>query len=53
MNDGLASRAVWALAVDPRNPSVIYAGSDEGPLFRTTTGGSSWTAIELRPAPTG
>lgn len=53
MNNGLVSRAVWALAVDPRDPSVMYAGSDEGLLFRTTTGGSSWVAIRLDSASPG
>ncbi|MBI4464983.1 MAG: hypothetical protein HY647_09790 [Acidobacteria bacterium] len=35
---------VQALAVDPNNPSVVYAGSWTGTgIFKTTNGGQSWT----------
>ena len=30
------------LAIDPRNPHLIYAGSDRG-LWRSTDGGTSWS----------
>jgi hypothetical protein len=33
---------VGALAIDPMNPSVLYAGNPTG-LFKTSTGGATWT----------
>jgi photosystem II stability/assembly factor-like uncharacterized protein len=32
-----------ALAMDPRNPSTVYAGTSGG-VFKTTNGGASWKA---------
>lgn len=55
INDGLipaeildASLAlgVSALAIDPRNPDTVYAGTNNG-LFKTTNMGESWTRIGL------
>jgi photosystem II stability/assembly factor-like uncharacterized protein len=37
---------VRAIAVHPRDPEVIYAGTSLGP-YRTTDGGESWQAIPL------
>ncbi len=47
---------ISALAIDPTNPQIIYAGSGvgsgfqgpfgEGGIFATTTGGSSWTRAD-------
>jgi photosystem II stability/assembly factor-like uncharacterized protein len=31
------------IAVDPADPSTMYAGSYEGGLFKTTDGGDTWT----------
>src|SRR5579884_95581 len=33
-----------SLAVDPRNGSILYAGSDCGGMFKSTDGGASWQA---------
>jgi uncharacterized protein (TIGR03437 family) len=33
-----------ALAVDPTNPSIVYAGGIE--LYRTTNGGQSWSEVD-------
>jgi hypothetical protein len=33
--------AVYALAIDPQTPNVIYAGT--AGVFKTTSGGSNWT----------
>jgi hypothetical protein len=41
---GLANRCVTSLAIDPLNPSTIYAGTNEG-VFRSTDGGASWRSI--------
>jgi photosystem II stability/assembly factor-like uncharacterized protein len=50
-----APSGVRTLAVDPTDPSVIFAGLDDlynwprgaSTLFKTTDGGASWTAIDL------
>src|SRR5437773_1054244 len=36
---------IAALAVDPRNPSIVYAGSYPG-LYKTIDGGLHWTASD-------
>lgn len=34
-----------AVAVDPNNPNVILEGGAAGGIFKSTDGGSSWTAV--------
>jgi photosystem II stability/assembly factor-like uncharacterized protein len=41
-NDGLDNRLVRALAVDPDDPKVLYAGSWNGQVHASEDGGSSW-----------
>ncbi len=36
---------VFALAVNPVNPSTVYAGTDYDGAFRSTNAGATWTAI--------
>jgi uncharacterized repeat protein (TIGR01451 family) len=36
---------ITALAVDPTNPSVVYAGAAEGGVWKTTDGGVHWTPL--------
>ena len=41
-NAGLpGKRRAYSLAVDPRNPSTLYAGMRDG-VFKTTDGGKTW-----------
>src|SRR5262249_11681896 len=44
---GAPTSEVRALAVDPSNPDVVYAGSwnADGGVFKTTNGGTSWTKV--------
>lgn len=37
---------IRAVAIDPRDPMVLWCGADEGP-FRSTDGGDSWEPVEL------
>jgi hypothetical protein len=34
-----------SIAINPVNPATIYAATNGGGVFNTTTGGSSWTAV--------
>ncbi len=46
--DNIGGRAL-AVAVDPSNPSVVWAGAASGGLWKSTTGGdgaSAWTLID-------
>jgi uncharacterized repeat protein (TIGR01451 family) len=39
------STGVTAIAIDPSNPSVLYAGTPYGRVFRTADAGSTWTDV--------
>jgi len=55
ISDEFASLAMGALAMDPNNPNVIYAGTGEGyyngdaldgvGIYKTTDGGNTWTLL--------
>src|SRR5919198_996515 len=39
---------VWgilALAVDPQNPAIVYAGTSSAGVFKSTDGGGTWSAV--------
>ena len=38
--------SVRAIAVDPRDPRVVYAGGASGIAAKSTDGGKSWTALD-------
>ena len=40
--------SIHALAVDPHNPRVLYAGAYEGDLFKSADGGETWMDITRR-----
>lgn len=39
------SGRVTAIAVHPTNPAIVYVGTAQGGVYRTTDGGTNWTAI--------
>jgi len=41
---GLPRSIVTALAIDPSNPGVLYAGTSAAGVFRSTNAGLTWTA---------
>ena len=49
---GLSGELVYAMAVDPRDSSILYAGASEesvfsrGMLFKSTDGGQKWTTSD-------
>jgi photosystem II stability/assembly factor-like uncharacterized protein len=36
---------IYAIAIDPSAPATLYAGTWGGGVFKTTNGGTSWTAV--------
>ncbi len=44
-NWGYISGWITALAVDPRNADVVYAGAAGGGVWKTTNGGQSWIPL--------
>jgi len=42
---GVISDVVLALAIDPTNSQIIYAGSHASGIFKSSNGGGSWSAI--------
>lgn len=44
---GLPATAVYALAIDPQNPSIVYVGSWGLGVFRSVDGGVSWSGTAL------
>ena len=45
-HDGnLVYGTITAIAVSPVDPAVIYAGTDDGRLWRTNTGGDHWDEV--------
>ena len=36
---------VTALAINPQTPDTLYAGTDGGGVFKSTDGGTNWTAM--------
>jgi photosystem II stability/assembly factor-like uncharacterized protein len=46
INNGLtADWSIWVLAIDPTNPSILYAGTGGAGVFKSTDGGETWRAI--------
>src|SRR6476620_625861 len=46
--DGLTGQSVSAIALDPHNTSIVYAGTREG-VFKSADGGLSWSASNGSP----
>jgi hypothetical protein len=42
---GLSAGRISALAVDPTNPSLVYAGAADGGVWRSTDRGAHWTPV--------
>lgn len=44
VNKGLENYGMYSLAVDVKNPDIVYAGTDGG-LHKSTDGGESWAFV--------
>src|SRR5215213_2054963 len=47
MSTGPDGGRVQTLAIDPVNPNTIYAGTDNGGVFKSTNGGNLWTKASI------
>ena len=45
VNTGLTATSVSALAIDPKTPATLYAGTYNGGVFKSTNGGGNWSAV--------
>jgi photosystem II stability/assembly factor-like uncharacterized protein len=45
VNAGLPSTTVSAIAIDPSTPSLVYIGTSDAGVFRSTDAGRTWTPI--------
>ncbi len=36
---------IYALAIDPTTPNTLYAGTSGGGMFKSTNGGTIWSAV--------
>src|SRR5438105_3950912 len=46
-SNGPEGGRVFALVIDPVNPTTLYAGTCGNGLFKSTNGGANWTALTL------
>jgi photosystem II stability/assembly factor-like uncharacterized protein len=45
INAGLTNPHIMALVINPRNPSMIFAGTSTGGVFTSTDAGASWSPM--------
>ncbi|MEK6288871.1 MAG: SBBP repeat-containing protein [Acidobacteriota bacterium] len=45
INTGLTNWTITSLAVDPSNPTTVFAGTAGSGIFKSTNGGDNWSAI--------
>lgn len=45
VNDGLSIRKVWTVAMNPKDPDQLWAGTHFSYLFRSTDRGHTWSVV--------
>ena len=50
INNGLTTLNIRTLAMSPRNPDELFAGTNGSGLYHSTDGGESWTPMPLKAA---
>src|SRR3989475_617660 len=50
VDTGLHAPGFGALAIDPKAPSTVYAGTGTAGAFKSTDGGASWSAVFTGPS---
>ena len=51
-NQGLPNLAMFKLAIDPKTPTTLYAGSQRSGVWKTLDGGMTWAPINNGLSPT-
>jgi hypothetical protein len=51
INQGIATLNICALAMNPKNPQILYAGTNGCGLYRSTDASATWTGVPLKAAP--
>ncbi len=44
-NSGFGSSKISSVIIDPKNPEVLYAGSDDDGVFKSSNGGERWYPV--------
>lgn len=39
---GLVNQTIWTVAINPQNSQILYSGTDENGLYKSTNAGSGW-----------
>jgi photosystem II stability/assembly factor-like uncharacterized protein len=47
INAGLPDALIGVLAIDPKTPNVLYAGTDSHGVFKSSNGGESWATVNV------
>jgi photosystem II stability/assembly factor-like uncharacterized protein len=48
-NSGIPATTSFSIAPDPQNEGVVYAGTGNSGAFKSTDGGSTWSALSIQP----
>ena len=51
MNQGIATLNMRALAMDAKNPQILYAGTNGSGLYRSLDAAATWVPVPLKAAP--
>lgn len=43
--NGLYGGNIYSFAINPRDPSIIYTGTEGGSIYKSSNGGTSWTSV--------
>ena len=43
----VGQRISHSLAIDPKNPAVLYTGTEDGGIFKTSDGGANWRPANI------
>jgi len=44
-NAGLSDLSAVSIAIDPKNPSIVYVGTFESNVYKSTDGGATWNKV--------
>jgi photosystem II stability/assembly factor-like uncharacterized protein len=53
VNNGIMLLEIGSLAIDPRKPQILFAGDEEGNIYKTVDGAASWQWLTKMAAEVG